>query len=252
MGEIMVQPTQNDVTSISAGPAHQLITQADANETAANIIGEFVKLLFTSIGSALWFVPSLVIRALSDWTSSSIPVNEKTGAPVALHDLLKIVEEKAKTTQGIYRKSASATDLNELTKKISEGNSEGVSGTMDPHLAACSVKKMLRDMPGEEKVFPAEVPNLEELESSDKLKAVKTTISALSSQKKAFLTRLVDHVEAVSLFSDVNKMPKSNLAIVLAPNLFAQHSDLSKEFAAMGIRNAFFTFVVDNRSALDI
>lgn len=250
----MVQPTQNNATPTSVAPSNALITQSDANATQARsfFIAEVVKFLFTSLGSALWFVPSLLIRAISDLTSSSIPVNEKTGAPVAFHDLLDIVEEKAKTTKGIYRISASATDLNELTKKISEGNSEGVSDGMEAHLAACAIKKMLRDMPVEQKVFPADVPNLEELESDQKLAAAKTLISGMTPQKKAFLSRLVDHVEAVSLFSSVNKMTKSNLAIVLAPNLFAQHSDLTQEFAAMGVRNTFFTFVVDNRAALDI
>lgn len=252
----MVQPTQNNATPTSVAPSNALITQSDANATQARsfFIAEVVNFLFTSIGSALWFLPSLLIRAISDLTSSSIPVNEKTGAPVALHQLLDIVEQKAKITQGIYRVPASATDLDELTKQISKGENDGISEGMDAHLAACSVKKMLREMPAEQKVFPAEVPNLEELESDQKLAAAKTLISSITPQKKAFLSRLVNHIEAVSLFEGVNKMSKSNLVLMFAPNVFAQGADTDpmEGLAEMKKQNDLFTYVLNNRTALDI
>ncbi|MCB1066913.1 MAG: hypothetical protein KDK56_01875 [Simkania sp.] len=243
--------------SVQQAPSYSettVATQAGASAVEARsfAVGDLVKILFATIGNALWFIPSLMIRSISDWTSSSIQMDQQTGVPVALHDLLKIVEEKAKSTEGVYRKAASLNQLNALTQQVSQGKTGGIKGEMDAHLAACSVKKILREMPDEEKVFPAAIPNLEEMGEDQKLPAVKSVIGSLTPQKKAFLTHMLNHIETVSEYSAVNKMTKSNLALTLMPNLIPQSTDPLEMLAGQTQQNAFFMFIVENRTALDI
>ena len=123
---------------------------------------------------------------------------------------------------------------------------------MDAHLAACSIKKMLRDMPAEKKVFPATIPNLEGMNEQQKISDVKTIIGSLTSQKKAFLTHMLNHITAVSSHSEVNKMTSSNLALTLMPNLIPQSNDPLQMMADQSKQNAFFMYILENRTTLGI
>ncbi|WP_420422533.1 Rho GTPase-activating protein [Simkania sp.] len=246
----MVQTPQ----TVQTTPDTPIVARVEVNalQSVSFNVGDLVKILFTAIGNAMWFIPSLMIRAISDWTSSSIEMHKETGVPVALHDLMKIVEEKAKSTEGIYRKATSFAELNALTEQVSQGKTDGVKSDMDAHLAACSIKKMLRDMPAEKKVFPATIPNLEGMNEQQKISDVKTIIGSLTSQKKAFLTHMLNHITAVSSHSEVNKMTSSNLALTLMPNLIPQSTDPLQMMADQSKQNAFFMYILENRTTLGI
>ncbi|MCP5491171.1 MAG: hypothetical protein H7A42_08710 [Chlamydiales bacterium] len=47
-------------------------------------------------------------------------------------------------------------------------------------------------------------------------------------------------------------MTKSNLALTLMPNLIPQSTDPLEMLAGQTQQNAFFMFIVENRTALDI
>ncbi|MCP5491172.1 MAG: hypothetical protein H7A42_08715 [Chlamydiales bacterium] len=95
--------------SVQQAPSYSettVATQAGASAVEARsfAVGDLVKILFATIGNALWFIPSLMIRSIQRLTSSSIQMDQQTGVPVALHDLLKIVEEKANQRKGLIER----------------------------------------------------------------------------------------------------------------------------------------------------
>ena len=131
---------------------------------------------------------------------------------VQLGTLLR--DNAGQDTEGIFRKSPDAGELNLALETIREG---GDLTTTDPHLIAALIKEWFRELPGDiltEDYVSGRVPALNEPEAS-------------------IYTWFLDLMGEIAENQAVNLMSPKALAIVFAPNLLNPDPDGTKGYGAM-------------------
>nr|XP_046264659.1 unconventional myosin-IXb isoform X2 [Scatophagus argus] len=159
-------------------------------------------------GSLHFGVPVCVL------TSKAKPV------PQVVEMLLMYVEMNGLYTEGIYRKSGSASRAREL-HQILETNPEGTSLDNYPiHTIAGLVKRWLRELPDPLMTFALYSDFLHAVElpeSAERIRAVYQKIDELPPSNYNTLERLIFHLVRVAKEEEHNKMSPNSLAIVFAP-----------------------------------
>jgi hypothetical protein len=151
--------------------------------------------------------------------------------PDILAQCISFVEATGLTTEGIYRKSGSAADIEVRKEKYNRGRVNSVvrDAESDPHAIAGLLKLWLRTLPQplltfelfDEFVALAEMP-------TDDVAGITTKARELVDQLpdyNRFATHaLLQHAQNVASFGDENMMKEDNIAIVFGPNILRRQA----------------------------
>ncbi|XP_041069818.1 rho GTPase-activating protein 11A-like [Carcharodon carcharias] len=123
-------------------------------------------------------------------------------------------------TEGLFRKSGSVIRLKALKAKVDQG--EKCITMAPPCDVAGLVKQFFRELP--EPLLPAELHEAffkaQQLQNDDSITATILLSCLLPERTADTLRYFLNFLKNVSLRSEDNKMDASNLAVVIAPNLF--------------------------------
>eukprot|EP01119_Soliformovum_irregulare_P015247 TRINITY_DN4270_c0_g1_i1.p1 TRINITY_DN4270_c0_g1~~TRINITY_DN4270_c0_g1_i1.p1 ORF type:complete len:366 (-),score=99.63 TRINITY_DN4270_c0_g1_i1:26-1123(-) len=171
--------------------------------------------------------------------------------PRLLDELVSHIREKSMASQGIFRISASKSQLDQLEYLIDEGNAIDWNSYGDPHLAPGILKKMFRVLP--DAIFTEEFYQcflsvhaskecLTESELIVKYRSLIKLLPAIHRQVGEYIIRFLGEVAS---HSKENDMDASNLAIVWAPLLFRTPEDASYNIkeagSTIGLVHVFIT-----------
>ncbi|XP_078089421.1 rho GTPase-activating protein 11A isoform X2 [Mustelus asterias] len=128
--------------------------------------------------------------------------------------------EKHVHTEGLFRKSGSVIRLKALKAKVDQG--EKCITMAPPCDVAGLVKQFFRELP--EPIFPTELHEAffkaQQLQNDESITATILLSCLLPEKTIDTLRYFLNFLKNVSLRSEDNKMDASNLAVVIAPNLF--------------------------------
>ena len=127
-------------------------------------------------------------------------------------------------TEGIYRKSGSAAQIQAIRIKVDEGNLR-IFENQNIHVLTGALKLFFREL--KEPLIISEI--VEKLFEATKLKQkytqMKAILNTLPQTNKATLSYLMKHLYEVTKFCNENKMEYSNIAIVFGPTLMWRNTD---------------------------
>ncbi|KXS15164.1 RhoGAP-domain-containing protein [Gonapodya prolifera JEL478] len=162
--------------------------------------------------------------------------------PAVLIRCIQYVEDNGLTEEGLYRISASQSSVHRLKAEFDGGDDVDIpkmSELADPHTVAGCLKLYLRELP--EPIIPQSLAKTLNAISPESATLKAQLISALSKLPRinlSVLSHLAIHLQKVSIQSEKNKMPASNLAIVfgvtlaLDANLLAEIIELASDIVS--------------------
>lgn len=144
--------------------------------------------------------------------------------PVIMRKCTAFVEEKALDVEGIYRESGLQSHLEVFKEVFNKGEIPNFGlYSADPHVVAGLIKLFLREMP-EPCITFALYDKFLEVARSDKsqkacMKRYQALVGKLPEVNRTLLLFLLQHLRRVAEHSDKNRMPSSNIAAVMGPNI---------------------------------
>eukprot|EP00842_Homolaphlyctis_polyrhiza_P004501 jgi/Hompol1/5051/HPOL_001875-RA len=168
------------------------------------------------------------------------------GIPRILLDTIDYITKHGLDADGIFRKSASSTSLQEAKRAYNQGKVPDFETLGGVHIAAGLLKMWFREM--SEPIFPASLyPLVRDVEKvPSKIDFIRSKfLPCLPIPVQLVLGRLFALLNAVHLNSDSNRMPSSNLTIVWSPN-FVRSDNLVLDIGmcAIGVPGAGIGTVV--------
>jgi len=178
---------------------------------------------------------------------------ENKGCPVPLlvRDTLQYLNEKALFTEGIFRISGNATDLEQYKVTLNKGHVLDISKITDQHTVAGLLKMFIRELPDPvftHKLFPEFLSTIEIKDEPTRISTTQNLLAKLPPENIALLRELVLFLKVISEHSDKNKMTISNIAIVFGPNLL-RSSEEGNMFELVRV-NAVMSFIIQHAKAL--
>ncbi|KAJ1680059.1 hypothetical protein EV182_000770 [Spiromyces aspiralis] len=135
------------------------------------------------------------------------------------------IEKRGLDEVGIYRVSGSASGVNRLRMRLNQ-NSQSVDLSLpeyaDINVVSGVVKLFLRELPEPLLTFDLYESLIEAINTEnydDRMWALKDTIHRLPKTNYTLLKRLIEHLEKVTDFEQINHMYSTNLALVFGPSL---------------------------------
>ncbi|PWA03694.1 hypothetical protein BB558_000141 [Smittium angustum] len=159
------------------------------------------------------------------------------------------IERRGLAEIGIYRISGSTIEVSRI-KSLLNANPEtadlGPDAFPDINAIASVLKQFLREIP--EPLIPANLQsgfiNAAEINDYDeRLWAIKDLISALPPRNFTVIKCIIEHLERVTDYEEINHMYASNLAVVFGPNMIHPSSNDSTYFSAMSSLGQIVTIV---------
>ncbi|KAJ8322115.1 hypothetical protein KUTeg_000586 [Tegillarca granosa] len=153
--------------------------------------------------------------------------------PMVFVDIINFLEKYCLTSEGLLRVPGSATRVKQLRSELEEKFYSGTFSWVDvvPNDAAALMKQFLRELP-----IPllthdyieafAQVENIQDKKLQ--LQALNLLVILLPDVHRATLKLLLSFLNKVVNHSDINRMGLSNIAMIMAPNLFLSPSNRSK------------------------
>ncbi|ORY04910.1 RhoGAP-domain-containing protein [Basidiobolus meristosporus CBS 931.73] len=145
--------------------------------------------------------------------------------PVLVEKCLHEVEERGLYEVGIYRISGTASAIEQLRRDFNE-NSHTVDLSSeewrDINVISGVLKQWLRELPEPVLTFDLyhDLISASVIDDYDtRLITIKNLVSALPKPNYILLKRLIEHLEMITDYEDINHMYASNLAIVFGPTL---------------------------------
>ncbi|PVV04347.1 hypothetical protein BB560_001150 [Smittium megazygosporum] len=152
-------------------------------------------------------------------------MGENLTPPTILVRCIKEIELRGLTEVGIYRISGSTLEVSRL-RKLFDTNPEEVDISFnafpDINVLSGVLKQFLRELP--EPLIPYSlykgfIAAADIRDHDERSYAIKDLILALPKQNFVTLKALIEHLEKVTDYEEINHMYASNLAIVFGPNL---------------------------------
>eukprot|EP00004_Rigifila_ramosa_P008362 TRINITY_DN1956_c0_g1_i4.p1 TRINITY_DN1956_c0_g1~~TRINITY_DN1956_c0_g1_i4.p1 ORF type:complete len:629 (-),score=158.45 TRINITY_DN1956_c0_g1_i4:85-1938(-) len=144
--------------------------------------------------------------------------------PVLVQQCISYIESKALKSEGIFRLSGSANEIQSLKKSFDKGERVDLSSYKSEHVISGLLKLFLRELA--EPVIPyhmydafAAVAMFRDNEEL-KIAACRHLVHTLPLPNKIILTQIFALCVRIAGFKDVNLMGAPNLASVLAPNIW--------------------------------
>lgn len=140
--------------------------------------------------------------------------------PVVLEQLMTSIEMKGLYVEGLYRKSAAQSKINELKQKLEEDRYNVDLNDYGVHVWTAVLKSFFREMPEplmtfqlyDEFLWATAIVDVQE-----RIQVIFSHISKLNRANYDLLERLTFHLARVALVEHANRMSASSLAIVFAP-----------------------------------
>jgi len=156
-------------------------------------------------------------------------------------------------TEGIFRRSGNISRINELKRKINEGNIIDMSSE-DNHVVAGLLKTFLRDLAEPLLTYELydEIIQFLDWPKEERSRNVKLILrEKLPVENYELFKYIIEFLVQIMDRKDFNKMTSSNLSIVFGPNLiWARNDQMSlDEIAPI---NAFIDFVLQNHDDIYI
>ena len=154
-------------------------------------------------------------------------------------------------TEGIFRISARASALQKMKLCLDSGKKLSLSEFTVFDVAGI-LKMFLREL--KDPIFPIEC--IEKLNSlnveseQNRIENVHEIVSRMPNGNLVLLRRLINLCQIIVKNQNTTLMKSSNLAIVLAPNLFRFHS-LDEELTLMSKTQELVQFIIENPSSLN-
>lgn len=147
-------------------------------------------------------------------------VSEDEQIPAVLEQLMTTIEMKGLYTEGLYRKSATQSKINELKQRLEEDRLNVDLNQYGVHVWTAVLKAFFREMPEplmsyelyDEFLWATAIIDLQE-----RCQVIFSHIGRLNRASYDLLERLTFHLARVALLEHANKMTASSLAIVFAP-----------------------------------
>lgn len=156
-------------------------------------------------------------------------------------------------TEGIFRRSGNISRINELKRRINEGNFFEMSSE-DTHVVAGLLKTFLRDLNEPLLTYELydEIIQFLDWPKEERSRNVKLILrEKLPVENYELFKYIVEFLVQIMDRKDFNKMTSSNLAIVFGPNLvWAKNDQMSLD--EIGPINAFIDFVLQNHDDIYI
>jgi len=140
--------------------------------------------------------------------------------------LIAFIESKGITQEGIYRVSGLAVDTRKLERSFINLDFD-LNWVQNVNTVSSAFKLYFREM--QPPLIPHELyhPFLEIVDVKDPLFAARKAISFLEPMNRQVFESLCRHLLRIASQSSVNKMPPSNLAIVIGPTLFRARTEVN-------------------------
>jgi RhoGAP domain/PH domain len=179
--------------------------------------GEAVEPLPTTLASA---AASNSVDILVDSAHAAVSMRP----PAVIVQIMEALRRSALDVCGIFRLSASREAMRQLTARIERGESIDFM-SVENHTLACLLKQWLRELADPLMTFALYntwilVPQRYADDASKKLVMVRRLLRRLPPEHLCMLYRLIDLMLDFDQHSAQSNMNASNIAIVLAPNLF--------------------------------
>lgn len=147
-------------------------------------------------------------------------VSKDERTPAVLEQLMTAIEMKGLYVEGIYRKSATQSKINELKQKLEEDRHNVDLNNYGVHVWTAVFKSFFREMPEplmtfqlyDEFLWATAIVDVQE-----RSQVIFSHISKLNRANYDLLERLTFHLARVALVEHANRMSASSLAIVFAP-----------------------------------
>lgn len=149
-----------------------------------------------------------------------ILVSKEERLPAVLEQLMTAIEMKGLYVEGLYRKSATQSKINELKQKLEEDRHNVDLNDYGVHVWTAVFKSFFREMPEplmtfqlyDEFLWATAIVDVQE-----RIQVIFSHISKLNRANYDLLERLTFHLARVALVEHANRMSASSLAIVFAP-----------------------------------
>eukprot|EP00128_Syssomonas_multiformis_P016083 Colp12_sorted_trinity150504_noHs@13398 len=148
--------------------------------------------------------------------------------PLVVERCIEYVTVKGMETEGIFRLSGAASQINKFKETFDKGEDAKLSDCTDPHVVAGLLKLYLRELPEPLLTYPlydAFVAAQRIEEQSSRLRCVRAVLHGLPAVNYAVLKRLMGFLAALAEKSAVNKMAFENLATCFGPNLLRKQGE---------------------------
>lgn len=148
--------------------------------------------------------------------------------PYLVEHAIKVIEEKALLTEGVFRLSGSQTQIDKLRAEFNSGVMVDLRTIADPHTVTGLLKLYFRELPEPlmtYDLYESFITAQQERDPNKRVRYIRHLISCLPKVNKATLKILIEFLGRVEKHSEVNKMAVHNLATVFAPNLLKQRED---------------------------
>lgn len=147
-------------------------------------------------------------------------VSKEERLPAVLEQLMTAIEMKGLYVEGLYRKSATQSKINELKQRLEEDRHNVDLDDYGVHVWTAVLKSFFREMPEplmtfqlyDEFLWATAIVDVQE-----RIQVIFSHISKLGRANYDLLERLTFHLARVALVEHANRMSASSLAIVFAP-----------------------------------
>lgn len=147
-------------------------------------------------------------------------VSKEERLPAVLEQLMTAIEMKGLYVEGLYRKSATQSKINELKQKLEEDRHNVDLNDYGVHVWTAVFKSFFREMPEplmtfqlyDEFLWATAIVDVQE-----RIQVIFSHIGKLNRANYDLLERLTFHLARVALVEHANRMSASSLAIVFAP-----------------------------------
>lgn len=169
--------------------------------------------------------------------------------PPIINEIMEFIASKGVLTEGIFRKSASISELQDMKNRINHGK-KVIVAEHDPIAIAALLKLFFREL--ETPVFGNDVAAMmdvhiigKDLNQSELALMVKNYIIPLLPLENRIILKALCHLLwKVAENSAQNLMSTSNLAVVMTPNLF-RSTNMADEFRIFGSSQMILCCIID-------
>lgn len=157
--------------------------------------------------------------------------------PLVVEQCINEVEGRGLTEVGIYRIAGAMSEINSLKEAFNRGQSP-INSSTDIYAVCDVIKSYFRTLP--DPVIPSSMyfdfiatAKIEDLEP--RLDKIRSLVQSLPYANFDLLKRLIEHLDKVTDYEEMNQMTSYSLSIVISPNILrAPRDDFATTMANMG------------------
>ncbi|KAM6084882.1 T-cell activation Rho GTPase-activating protein-like [Theristicus caerulescens] len=143
--------------------------------------------------------------------------------PRPIQELLAVLQQEGPSTEGIFRRAASGTELRQLREALDRGTAVDL-GSQPALLLAVILKDFLRSIPAKLLVtdlYEEWMAAMQKTCKEDRIEELKAVADKLPAANLLLLKRLLSLLQHIGHNTSTSRMTSSNLAICVGPNLLS-------------------------------